>query len=113
MPATLERSSPCKINLLLNILGKRPDGFHELETVLQPMALFDVLRFERRAGGIQLTCSDPALPTDSNNLVHRAASEFLAQTGIRRACACIWKNEFPWPPASVVEVATPRRPCLH
>ena len=83
MPTTLERPSPCKVNLLLNILGKRPDGFHELETVLQPVKLFDELRFERGAEGIQLTCSDPALPTDSANLVHRAAKEFLAEAGIK------------------------------
>ncbi len=74
---TLERSSPCKVNLLLNILGKRPDGFHELETVLQPVALCDTLRFDLAAPGIQLACSDPALPVDATNLVHRAATQFL------------------------------------
>ena len=36
----LEKKSPCKVNLLLNILGKRADGFHELETVMQPVELF-------------------------------------------------------------------------
>jgi 4-diphosphocytidyl-2-C-methyl-D-erythritol kinase len=78
----LERPSPCKVNLLLNILGKRPDGFHELETVIHPVSLCDVLRFERSASGIQLTCSTPALPADSANLVHQAASAFLAAAGI-------------------------------
>lgn len=79
---TLERKSPCKVNLLLNILGKRPDGFHELETVMHPVALCDRLVFERGGQGIQLTCSDPALPTDSGNLVHRAAAQFLQAAGI-------------------------------
>ena len=73
----LELKSPCKVNLLLNILGKREDGFHELETIMQPVALFDCLRFETRdAAGVELTCSDPALPADSANLVHRAATAF-------------------------------------
>src|SRR5262249_25159197 len=36
----LEKSSFCKVNLLLNILGKRPDGFHELETIMQPVPVF-------------------------------------------------------------------------
>jgi 4-diphosphocytidyl-2-C-methyl-D-erythritol kinase len=74
---TLERKSPCKINLLLNILGKRSDGFHELETVMQPVNLCDQLRFTREGNGIQLTCSEPTLPVDSANLVHRAAVAFL------------------------------------
>ncbi len=43
---TLTKQSPCKVNLLLNILGKRADGFHELETVMQPVALCDELTFE-------------------------------------------------------------------
>ena len=79
---TLERSSPCKINLLLNVLGKRPDGFHELETVLQPIAIHDQLTFSQAATGIQLTCDSPALPTDSNNLVFRAARLFLDAAGL-------------------------------
>jgi 4-diphosphocytidyl-2-C-methyl-D-erythritol kinase len=78
----LQRVSFCKVNLLLNILGKRPDGFHDLETVLQPLPLHDRLEFSSTAAGVQLTCSDPSLPTDSNNLVWRAATQFLAQTGI-------------------------------
>jgi 4-diphosphocytidyl-2-C-methyl-D-erythritol kinase len=73
----LEKNSPGKVNLLLNILGKRPDGFHELETVMQPVNLCDRLTFERRGGAVELSCSDAALPVDSRNLVHRAATGFL------------------------------------
>ena len=74
---TLEKNSPCKVNLLLNILGRRPDGFHELETILQPVAYHDRLQFTRAASGVTLTCTDPSLPVDAGNLVHRAATEFL------------------------------------
>ena len=70
----LEKKSPCKVNLLLNILGKRADGFHELETVMHPVNFCDELTFERGGAGVQLTCSDPELPVDSKNLVHRAAA---------------------------------------
>jgi 4-diphosphocytidyl-2-C-methyl-D-erythritol kinase len=73
----LEKQSPCKVNLLLNILGKRADGFHELETVFHPVNVCDQLSFSRVGAGVQLTCSNPALPTDSTNLVHRAATAFL------------------------------------
>jgi 4-diphosphocytidyl-2-C-methyl-D-erythritol kinase len=78
----LEKKSPCKVNLLLNILGRRADGFHELETVLQPVNVCDELTFERAGSVLQLTCSHPELPTDSKNLVHRAAIAFLAAAKI-------------------------------
>ncbi len=80
---TLEKNSPCKVNLLLNILGRRPDGFHALETIFHPVNLCDRLIFTRRPAGIQLTCSDPTLPTDAGNLVHRAATAFLSAAKIK------------------------------
>lgn len=83
MPATLEKKSACKVNLLLNILSRRPDGFHELETVMQPLQLHDHLAFSKIARGIELTCSEASLPTDSGNLVYRAAAGFLEAAGIR------------------------------
>jgi 4-diphosphocytidyl-2-C-methyl-D-erythritol kinase len=78
----LEKDSPCKVNLLLNILGKRPDGFHELETVMHPVNLCDRISFERAGNGIALTCSDASLPVDSTNLVHRAAAAFVTAANI-------------------------------
>jgi 4-diphosphocytidyl-2-C-methyl-D-erythritol kinase len=80
---TLSRQSPCKINLVLNILGRRPDGYHELESLMYPVPLCDELTFERAAAGLCLTCSDPALPVDERNLVHQAATAFLARAGMR------------------------------
>jgi len=74
----MTRQSPCKVNLLLNILRRRPDGFHELETVMQPVALHDELEFSRGGAGVDLSCNHPTLPTDHTNLVHRAATAFLA-----------------------------------
>ena len=78
----LHRFSPCKINLLLNILGKRSDGFHELETLFLPVPLNDELSFKPSASNIHLQCSHPELPVDSGNLVFRAAQRFFTETGI-------------------------------
>jgi 4-diphosphocytidyl-2-C-methyl-D-erythritol kinase len=80
---TLEKQSHCKVNLLLNILGKRDDGFHELETVMYPIRLFDRLTFTRGAASLRLTCSDPGLPVDDTNLVYRAATAFFNAAGIK------------------------------
>lgn len=92
---TLEKNSPCKVNLLLNILGKRADGFHELETIMQPVAYHDRLSFSRAAAGVTLTCSDPALPVDGSNLVHRAATQFLQAAGIREGVAIHLEKRIP------------------
>jgi len=80
---SLEKQSPCKVNLLLNILGKRRDGYHELETVLQPVRVFDRISFQRAGQGVQLSCSAPGLPTDARNLVYRAAAMFLEAARVR------------------------------
>ncbi len=78
----IKKKSPCKVNLILNILGKRADGFHELETVMQPVNICDEMTFERGGASLQLTCSNPELPCDSKNLVHRAATAFLTAAKI-------------------------------
>ena len=85
---TLTRASHCKVNLLLDVLGKRADGFHELETILYPVPFCDQLQFESTPKpGINLTCSDPALPVGQGNLVFDAAAAFFQkaqpETGIQ------------------------------
>ncbi len=81
---TLTRNSPCKINLLLNILGRRADGYHDLETVLHPVNLADQLQFTALERDIELTCNRTDLPTDATNLVYRAAAAFFATTRLGR-----------------------------
>ena len=63
-----------KINWHLRILGKRPDGYHELQTVLQTISLHDDLTFKPRDDGkILLSCNDPEIPIDETNLIVKAA----------------------------------------
>lgn len=80
--STVIRQSPCKVNLLLNILRKREDGFHELETVMQPVQLCDQLEVSKSPSGVTITCTNAALPVDGSNLVHKAATAILAAAGI-------------------------------
>jgi 4-diphosphocytidyl-2-C-methyl-D-erythritol kinase len=92
---TLTKRSPCKVNLLLNILGRRDDGFHELETVMHPIRLYDELSFSTAAQGIQLSCSNDNLPTDKRNLVYRAAALFLEKTNIREGVRLRLEKKIP------------------
>jgi 4-diphosphocytidyl-2-C-methyl-D-erythritol kinase len=70
--------APAKINLSLEILGRREDGFHELRTLMCPITLCDDLKLELRdSPGIELECSDPALPKGEDNLAWKAADLFL------------------------------------
>jgi len=67
-------TAPAKINLYLEILGDRPDGYHELAMVMQSIALAD--RLQIRPNGtarIQVACDHPEVPTDATNLAYRAA----------------------------------------
>jgi 4-diphosphocytidyl-2-C-methyl-D-erythritol kinase len=66
--------APAKINLFLEILGDRPDGFHELVMILQSISLGDVLHLQANGTQqIRLTCSRQDLPADDSNLAYRAA----------------------------------------
>lgn len=80
MPLVLR--SPCKVNFVLNILGRRPDGFHDLETLFFPVPAYDELILDHGSHGVALTCTHPELPVDGTNLVHRAATEFLREAGV-------------------------------
>lgn len=63
-----------KINLDLRVLGTRADGFHDLKTVFQSLALFDNVTVTARRGPFTVTCDEPDIPTDRRNLVWKAAS---------------------------------------
>ena len=75
--------SPAKINLWLRVLGKRSDGFHEVQTRLCRLALGDTVELEHCGKGTQvsLTCSDPTVPLDESNLAMRALRAFENRMG--------------------------------
>ena len=74
-----------KINLSLRVLGVRADGYHELRTVFQSIALHDTLTIRRARGPFRLTMDDPACPSDETNLIWRAAERLWTASGRRGA----------------------------
>lgn len=89
---SLTVQSPCKINPILNVLPRRFDGFHELESLFLPVPLHDEITIERSSKGIELNCSHPALSPGPDNLVHRAASAFFTELGEGGARIQLQKN---------------------
>ena len=78
----MEFLAPAKINLSLLVKGRRDDGYHEIESLIAPVSIFDTLDIALRdQPGIDFTCDDPALPADDTNLVVRAAKLFCAEVG--------------------------------
>lgn len=78
--------APAKINLTLRVDARRADGYHDLRTIFQAVALHDTLTFEVVPGPFRLECNDPACPSDATNLVWRAA-QALWRAGGRRGAA--------------------------
>ncbi|MDR2818215.1 MAG: 4-(cytidine 5'-diphospho)-2-C-methyl-D-erythritol kinase [Endomicrobium sp.] len=68
--------APAKINLFLEIKNKREDGYHELESIMQTVSLYDELSFELTDKNIFLECNSKTLPTDSTNIVYKAVKAF-------------------------------------
>ena len=89
---------PAKINIFLEVLGKRTDGYHEVTTVMQTVELHDRLFFSVKESGIDIHCSDSSVPTDERNLVFKTAQLLLAETG--KSCGVSVRMEKKIPVAS-------------
>lgn len=82
----VEVLAPAKLNLFLEVPGKRPDGFHEIETLMVAIDFHDRLTFSPDdSGRIAFTCDDPGLPTDEGNLVVKAALRLKEEAGPERS----------------------------
>jgi 4-diphosphocytidyl-2-C-methyl-D-erythritol kinase len=80
-PLRVRARAHAKVNLDLRVLGTRSDGYHELRTVFQSIALHDTLLCVARPGPLTLTCRTPGVPLDSTNLVWRAAAALWTAMG--------------------------------
>jgi 4-diphosphocytidyl-2-C-methyl-D-erythritol kinase len=85
MVKLLTEAAPAKINLFLRVVGKRPDSYHELDSIFLPVALCDRVRVEMRSGGsrkVALTGDLLGLPSDERNLAVKAALRFISEFNI-------------------------------
>ena len=71
-----------KINLSLDVTGKRPDGYHEVRMVMQTVDIYDTLTFEKADEGITIDVGGSPLPADGDNLIHKAAKAVMDKCGV-------------------------------
>lgn len=79
----LEIVANAKVNLFLEITGKLQNGYHTVDTVMQSIALFDVLKLEllNKKSGIKVVCSDSDIPTDERNIAYKVTRDYLSVLG--------------------------------
>ena len=87
--------APAKINLSLRILNRRPDGFHEIETLISPISLYDKIDIEKQSRWIDFSCDDPTLSSGDDNLVVRAAKLFLERAKIKSGVSIKLEKKIP------------------
>ena len=93
--STLTLQAPAKLNLSLRVLGKREDGFHEIDTLMVKLpGLADSLEFSE-AGALALTCDDPALPAGDDNLAMKAARAYEAAAEVSCKYAISLRKSIP------------------
>jgi len=88
--------TPAKINTLLKVTGRRPNGYHELVSIMIPVEIFDLLEFEiLQEKAIWIQSTGYHVPNDEKNLVHRAARSFLSRTGISHGVSIRLEKNIP------------------
>ena len=91
----MRSKAPAKINLLLRVLRKRPDGYHDLASVMQQISIYDELEYTMQQEGITLHCPGTDLPTNEQNLIYRAAQTLFNHTGYRNGVEIVLNKSIP------------------
>lgn len=91
----LTLKAPAKINFYLNILGRRRDGYHQIESIAQSVSIYDTLHFEKIKRGIKVICDHPSLACSRDNLVYKAARFFFTLTNITPGVKITIQKEIP------------------
>jgi 4-diphosphocytidyl-2-C-methyl-D-erythritol kinase len=84
-----------KINLFLNVINKRKDGYHNIKTIFQEISLFDEIYIEEIKNGIKIICDSAGIPTDKRNLVYKAADLIKKHSNIKKGVLIKIKKRIP------------------
>lgn len=79
-------SAPAKVNLAVDVMGRRPDGYHSVSLVLQAISIYDTVTItSNESEEITISCNDENVPCDKSNIAYKAAERFFHSTGIKNA----------------------------
>lgn len=92
---TLTLQAPAKINLILRVLSRRPDGYHEIDSLMAPVALFDTLTIETADEGIAVDCPGHPDLCGPSNLAYRAADSFMKEAGAPSGVKIVIEKRIP------------------
>lgn len=84
-----------KINITLEVIGPRPDGYHNISTIMYSTKLHDMLRLEKKQLGINIVCDDSRIPTDRSNLAYRAVEKIRNKFNIKDGIRIVIKKRIP------------------
>jgi len=94
---TLRILAPAKVNLSLRIIGRRPDGYHLLDSLMAPVSLYDEITVEVMSDrrGITVDCDDPTIPCDETNLAYKAAALLCREANLQVGVALSLRKHIP------------------
>jgi len=84
-----------KVNFYLDVIRKRPDGYHDIETIFQSISLYDTLKFSPNPAEIEVITAHPDLPPQEHNLVYKAATLLKQETETRRGATIVLEKNIP------------------
>jgi len=87
--------APAKINLCLSVLGRRPDGYHDVEMLMQTVGLYDEVTVSRTSSGITVLCDSAAAPSGEANIAWKAVAAILARSGLETGLSVNIKKAIP------------------
>lgn len=91
----ISSKSPAKLNFFLNIKKKKSDGFHEIDTILEKISLFDDIKISVISAGINIKTEGFKIPEDDSNIAYKAADLFVSETNIRKGVEIYIKKRIP------------------
>ena len=94
-PSCVAFLAPAKLNISLEVFGKRPDGYHNIRSVMVPVSLYDEVSVEEAAEGIEVTVADRSIPSDDSNTCHKAARLFMERAGAPRGVRVSIRKRIP------------------
>ena len=91
----MRENAYAKVNITLDVVGKREDGYHLLKMIMQNIDIYDVITIEKIESGIEITCNKPYVPTDERNLAYKAAKLFKDTFNITSGVSINIKKNIP------------------